>query len=536
MRQSIYCKNGRLLRWLGTHRMLLTIWLCVMGFGGGLIILTNTPWGVGVWHDSTIYLNAAGNFAQGQGLQWVGGGGELKPLTHFPPLYPMFLASVILLGVEVADAARWLAAVFFGVNICIVGFIVLRYTHKPWVAMAISLLAMVSPVLVSVHSMAMSEPLFILLGLVSIAFLVEHLVRPRKWLLLSAAIAAALTYLTRYAGAALVMTGVVSLLLLGGRSRRVKIRDAINFAVLALLPMLAWMIRNLLLTGSATNRILQFHPPDLNKAKAFINTISAWLLPPNVPLRLRAAVLVVGLLFLIVMALRLWSKVESPATKRDVNLTVILCLYGGLYLMLLTASLTFFDAATRMDDRILSLIFTAVLILISLFVGLAQTPRKVGLLLLPILIVGWGALTWTYLAGSTEILSTMRREGVGFSSRAWQSSEIIAWIEKLPSNALIYLNEAFAINFLIGRGAFSVPEKIDPLKSQPKVDYETQIAAMHNQLSKPSSLLVLFHPHSLRIEMPSLEELTAGLVLLVEAQDGAIYVDPINAGLVPGQQ
>jgi len=60
--------------------------LSATGVAGAALILWSTPWGVGIVHDSLFYFSAAENLAFGRGLFWAGGGGELKPLVHFPPL------------------------------------------------------------------------------------------------------------------------------------------------------------------------------------------------------------------------------------------------------------------------------------------------------------------------------------------------------------------------------------------------------------------------------------------------------------------
>jgi len=71
---------------------------------------------------------------------------------------------------------------------------------------------------------------------------------------------------------------------------------------------------------------------------------------------------------------------------------------------------------------------------------------------------------------------------------------------------------------------FSVPERLDPVLSSERPDWEQAVAEMHVRLAQTEGVLVLIHPNELRVEMPPIETLTMGLVPLMEANDGTIYI------------
>ena len=55
--------------------------------GGVWIMQYSTPIGLGLTNDSSAYLAGARNLRAGAGYGYTSGGGEVKPLTHFPHGY-----------------------------------------------------------------------------------------------------------------------------------------------------------------------------------------------------------------------------------------------------------------------------------------------------------------------------------------------------------------------------------------------------------------------------------------------------------------
>jgi hypothetical protein len=504
-----------------------------MALLGVAVLLRSTPRGVGVSYDSMFYLTSADSLRQGHGLSWVAGGGELHPLVHYPPLYPLVLAGLGWAGVDDLRAATWLAGLLFGLNIGLVGVILLRVTRRGWVALAGAALALASPAFIDVHLEVMSEPLFLAWSLSALACLWSYWREPRLRPLVAAGAAAALAYLTRYVGAAAVATGVLVVAVARQESHKRKLGHLALYTGLALLPIAGWYLRNLILTGSATNRLLIFHPVTFATLRAAAGTLSSWLLPPTSPLGLRAGslLLVTGCL----AAAALWGwwstyrsaeyREDGPGPKKDaLRLATILVAFAGVYVLFLLASLTFFDASTRLDNRILSPVFLAMTMAsLSLVATLPRVGRVAGLVLV-------GALALSYVGRSLPVLEEMRLNGSGFNSREWQTSETIAWIRTLPADTLLYSNEAFPIQYLTGIAAYWAPEAYDSVKGTPRPEYPAQMETMRERLRQPGSMLVVFLGYHYREGLPPLEELTAGLVEWARAGDAVIYVDPVNAG------
>jgi len=256
-----------------------TSWLIPLAILGVAAILYVSPWGVAVTHDSVLYLSAGENLSQGLGMQRAGPNGELRPIAHYPPLYPMLLAALLLLGMDEVHAATWLSAVLFGVNIGIAGMIVLWLTRRLHGALLAQFAILVSPVMLETHLNALSEPLFFTWLLLNLWLLAMYLETQRRPLLIAAGVACSLASLSRYVGGALGGAGIVILALRRRTPIKRRLEDVAILAGVSLCPLLLWYVRNLILAGSSANRALVYHPVSYLVLRAAFDTLSGRLLP-----------------------------------------------------------------------------------------------------------------------------------------------------------------------------------------------------------------------------------------------------------------
>ena len=182
--------------------------------GISCLLFVNSPWGVGVTHDSIFYLSSAENLVKHSGLQWAGSDGSLHPLTHFPPLYPLVIAFIMGFGASAARAATWFAAILLGLNIFTSGCLVYHFSRSKVLSVLAALTLAASVGFVDLHLVALSEPLFIWLILCSIGLLGVYFVKPSLKLLLASALLAAISVLTRYVGMAVIATGFLAIAVL----------------------------------------------------------------------------------------------------------------------------------------------------------------------------------------------------------------------------------------------------------------------------------------------------------------------------------
>ncbi|MBE0695891.1 MAG: glycosyltransferase family 39 protein, partial [Anaerolineaceae bacterium] len=229
-------------------------------FGMALVYYATTA-GPGVGGDATIYLTSAKNLILGKGLGWMDADGSFRLLPYTPPFYPLLLSLVGLFG-DMAAGARFLNLILFGSTVIFTGLSFSRFTGQPWFGAILGGLLAASPVLLGVQVWAMSEPLFLFLGFSGLLVLLNYLDSGRRRDLLASALLCGLAFLTRYMGAAFIATAGLALFLFGrGEDRRFKLSigrrelvEAVPFGVVSILPILAWFIVDLSITGTLGSR------------------------------------------------------------------------------------------------------------------------------------------------------------------------------------------------------------------------------------------------------------------------------------------
>ena len=489
---------------------------------GAIFMLIVTRWGSGTSPDSANYIRLARGFSQGfKGLESMPGS-----LGQHAPLFSMVLSGLSQFGIDALVGARVVNAALFGANIFLVGSAVRRCLPAsswfPVLAALFTLLAL--PVLV-VHGMVWSEPLFVFFCLLSVFVLTSYLDSGRRLLLVVSAAAAGMALLTRYAGAALLLCGVCALLFLQSRRFVVRLLDALIFGALGSLPVLLWMLTNWIQGGSATNRVLAFHPIGTAHLWQAVHTAASWLLiPANLPgpARLLLALFLAALLLLLLPATR-----KQPVLKligSTPALVKILALFVPVYSLFLVFSISFLDANTPLDDRILIPVYLSCLVIVFYIAGNAfqqygRTVTAAALLALAALVFGGASVL---RAGQWAVLTF--RDGSGFSSRTWQSSDVLAQVRALPASLTLYSSSPEALYLLAGREALPLPRKFNTMEQELNKRYQAELAAMKAEIASGRAALVLFEsiqrPNSI-----SEEELMQELPLQVcsQAQDGKIY-------------
>ncbi len=491
---------------------------------GALIILAGTPHGIGFEHDSVFYWSAAVGLLEGRGISRIDGSGLPVPITHFPPLYPAALALAAWVSrASVTEVARELAGALFGINLALIWFLARSATGSTLAASLTAGLLLLSPQFLERHLWAMSEPLHFALLLSTTELLMKYLKEPTRRALIAAALLAGSAYLNRYVGLALILSSLVALLLLGQGPRRRKLQDAAAFVSVALLPGILWQGRNLRLTGAAANRVLGWHPLDLGKLKEAGATLASWAPLDFSSLEVRAALM--GLVAVVVgwYAFRLArGPLAGPSGLGARSLLSLTGIHALSYSALLAVSTSVFDASTRLDPRALSPLFllgilTAGVIGWRIFAaGGSRLGRVVAAGSIGMFAVAYGVR-------SLELIQNSAKNGLGFSSNGWRNSETIRLVTQLDPQLVIYSNEALPVYFLSGHPAYSVPEKIDPVKDSLREDFPAFFAEMRGRLETGQAVLVLFRPHSLPAVLPELDLLTEGLTEFGIAEDGIIY-------------
>lgn len=522
------------------HTLFLVGFLALTGI---LFLWFSTPWGIGLFPDSASYLSAARSLLGGWGMREIPGGDHAAPFTRYGPLFPILIAAAGFFQVEPLTGARLLNTLLFGMNIFLAGFIVFRYTRSLWPSLLSSFVLLTSFVILKLHAMAVSEPALLFFGFLGLYGLAVYLDNCSKKLFLAAAIGfISLAFLTKYSGVSVVMTVVLSILLFHRGSLLQRITRAFLSGGLACVPMVVWVVRNQIVSGSKTGTGLSlgFYPYLWTNLRELLAYPSVWLLPQAVPKIVRALFLLLAVTGLTGAAFFVFLRSNSEDREGERSqlqrldlrnlphllLLVVIC-HVGVYLMTTT-----FLGGQPIDDRALSPVYMALVLFVILTgchlwqMAVPSHWARRGLAALSCFFVV------TYLLRALYWSHETRTEGLGYASPRWKNSEVIQSVRGLPAGTLIYTNGMDALYLLTGRPSSAVPAKQDTLKEYFKdsserylATYSSETIKMKQNLLKENGLLVYLDHIDWRWYYPTKQELVQEVSLEVvrNFSDGTVF-------------
>jgi hypothetical protein len=405
-----------------------------------------------------------------------------------------------------------------------------RYTGRAaWGAAAAALTA-VAPPLLFIHTAAWSEPLFLFCGLGGVALLAAYLQRGQLGFLASSGLLFAAGLLTRYAGICLVPTALVGIFLLSQQSLGMRLRDCLIFGLIACLPLAGWIVRNHNVSDESTDRSMVYHALTMDQLEEGFDTMRNWVLPDAPPrhvysLAVSATMAGIMLLALLVVPPLMWRLSPEPADGLS-RLPHLLWIFALFYLGTILLSQTFFDAGIPLDDRILSPIYAAGLLLLICLAyrwpGRGRPAALAAVVVIALLCFGADAVR-----GKSQ-LQKWHQRGAGLNRKPWVQCATLAALDELhlPPEAAIYSNAADAIEFRTARLASQLPNKSNEGMRQINSHYAKELADMSRRLRRTHGVIVLFAPNlSNRKYVATADELTAEFPLRLVAQcsDGEIY-------------
>ena len=513
---------------------------------GTWLLHSSTPTGLGLTDDAISYISAARALLGGQGFTriWLATG--LEPVTHWPPLFSALMAATSsILEISPYRSARLINILVFGVNVGIIGFLGWKMTHSRLAGIFLSLLFFSNSTLFRLHAQALSEPHYLLISLLAfLAFYRAVEFRPRmgvnahakfikpakadspkqptlawglipmrgKWLIL-AGILTGLSYLTRYAALSLLATFIVAIFILRPSWKK-RFSSLAYFLAGALPVMLAWMLRNKLVGGSATNRAFEWHPVTVDNAQRGLKSFLRFSVPmPEIySAFLESSFLLLIIPSLITFVLFLWLIprglkyfLKPKENTRPETLSFITTLYIFTYMGSLLISLNIFDAATPLNDRILSPVYLACLIILVYFIHWVAQQGKI-----PARIIAFGIATFFLgiaIVAQIRTVEDLQESAHGFASWRWRESVVLEAIRELPADISIYTNQPPAVYFWTDRPVYRLWDE------QPKA------------LRSGDAVLAIFWP--VDDESPEfqawLDEMTDGLVTIEKSGLGNLY-------------
>ncbi len=520
-------------------RLFFFIVLILISVSAMAVLYVCTPVGAGLANDSAAYIAGARSILQGKGYSDIWLDSTLEPITHYPPLLSLTLAGLGIVGIDPLRGARILNIVLFGLNTFLMGILGWRISSFKMGGLFLAVIFFLSSAMLRVHVYALSEPLFIFLSLLCFLLLDLYIEQNWKltWLIL-AGIVAGLVFLTRYSGLALLPTILIALFL-NHKSWKDRFISSGIFLLAAIPFMAAWFLRNMLSAGNATNRIFNFHPITSEIIQPGLYNISQFLMPvePWRQFLIKSGILewilvLAGLTILAVLVALSWRMIFHPGSQNSRGLIFLSALYIFGYLAAILFSMSFFDASTKFQPRILAPLYPSFWLLMA--AAAAWFWKKASgsqsrfairqIVLLLILGIGLVFSGFDFLPTVAELSSS----GQGYASWKWHDSLLMAQLKKVSPGTAIYTNSPPAVYLVTGRASRVLPTPIDPVDNLARKDYAQNLAQMKSELDDGKAVLALFDTSSLG-EDSSTQELanvTSGLKILLKAQNDVLYGKP----------
>jgi 4-amino-4-deoxy-L-arabinose transferase-like glycosyltransferase len=394
---------------------------------------------------------------------WLASNG---PVTHFPPGFPGVLAFIgLVTNLDPVRGARALNGLLFGLNIALTGWVGWRMTRSRIAGVLAAALTLLNSSLLYIHTRAMSEPLYIFLMLLSFLLLDYYFERSRNYWLIALGFTLGWAYLARYAAVSLLATMIAVLLVLH-KSWRKRLESVLILSLSAFPWIIGWSIRNRIMGGSFTNRVLGWHPVNFENWGLGVKTFMEFLVPlrsarkalGQIPASYEIILIVIGVSLLAWVLYKGLPYFFRPAqVARPDVLSFTNALYIIAYMSVLVLTMTLFDPATKFQVRILSPTYIS-FILLSMALG-TWLWRKKHLLWKPILVVCVAGLLFMFADSQVAAVQDFRKGGEAFAGEKWFASDAIAALQQIPPDVLILSNEPGVVYLYTGHPSGVLPKK-----------------------------------------------------------------------------
>ena len=512
-----------------------------------LLLSFSTRNGVGVGGDATIYMTSAQNLIEGRGLGLLRPDGEFRLIPYFPPFYSLVLAAFGKLGMNMTSAAGLINALCFAVMVFFITKWMVQKNKSLFPGLFFGVLLSGSPILIPAFSWGMSEPLALMTGFLSLMLAEKYIEEKNPFALIAAGILAGLSFLTRYASVAFVVAGLIVLFCFANKPFFKRLLSCVIFALLALIPMVIWLIIDMkqtqtiasrsLLEGWLTQEILLF----LSKLP---NVFAVWFFPESwllngkipafLPSILAAAILFFPFFCLIFGCLFAKKEQLSHFQKRACRMLVIQSVFFICYMLVIgIVAVTTFPPIT-INSRMLLPAYVSFFWMVFLLLGLFLDNNLKNWLRVITLIL-FGIFSVYSLIRGARISQQNAIDGIGYNQAKWRESDLIDYLTKNEDiDQVIVTNEETALLYLSGRASWPIHEIY---VSMPDAEYYAygdesigEFDAGRKAFIAGDALLVLFDTFEDQMAeiygtdaASRIEALLDGLKVVYQGTDGTIY-------------
>ncbi|WMI69847.1 glycosyltransferase family 39 protein [Mangrovimonas sp. YM274] len=449
-------------------------------------LLITKPFNLGVTPDSVNYIEVARNISEGKGV--VDNYGNL--VNHWPPLYPLFLGlNSYLFNIDVIDAGLYLnlilALVYASLLILIMNELKIVDSLK-----LVSLLLVLFSISTTEFLLFTSEGLFVMFLMLTLYLFVKWIKLNSSLILIFVGISSGFLFLTRYAGVAFIGSICLYILFLSNKIFKVKLLNLCIYLVSVFLIIAIWITYTLKFPTTVVDRTIGFHIISFSKIKFGFHVFYDWFFYNKY---FFGTIVFLTIFFLF--------KVNKLKLKKN-NISFFNFLFIGTYIIFLLISISFFDAHTPLDYRILMPIYPMLILLIVTFFNYYYTYSKLNIYIYIILSV----LLLSVCVSSVPVWKNHFFNGQGFSGKKWKNSGVVDYL-KQHQNLNLYTNATDALRFFTRLQGEFIPIKYYPNIKQYNMNYEADILKMKGQVINGTKQILYFESVDWRDYLMSEKEL-----------------------------
>jgi len=415
---------------------------------------------IGITPDSVQYIGTARNLIEGKGFLTYNN----SPLLLWPPLYPIVLALFgFIFKRDPLLVANLINSLLFGLIVFFSGTIAFKLTKKSFILAFIAALTVVFSIpFYGVTTMVFSETLFIFLIVLFFKFLDLFSTNHKFVTLIILAFITALASLTRYIGVALILVGMVCVFFTSKSKIKERILHTGIFAILSSLPLSAWIIRNLIISGTFTGPRYISSFSFLDQFHSIAVSLFSWFFPKQF---FDSQIFIAVIFFSIGLLIGILHK---ELNIRDVyQSTTLVALFTFLVLYIISLFMSARSGFGQLiDSRYLSPLFVPITLLFFTFVNHITNIFKERLrsgFVFPIIVIVLLVLVSFPISTTIKNSEKLGSFRLGFNSQNIYDSSTLRFLLNQPfvvNDCTIYTNNPIQVDFLA-----HFPAKMSPAKT-----------------------------------------------------------------------
>jgi len=395
-----------------------------------LMFIILQPNHLGFTPDSMSYLEVTNSIEAGNGV--TNDNGQI--VNHWPPLFSIllaFISKITISGVFVAGTILQVSLFY-----CFIFFnmLVLRELKINFKLIIFSgILLIVSQVSIN-FIYYLSEGLFLVLLLLSFYFFLKWLNAEKLKYLLFSAFFCGLVFLTRYAGIGFIGCFLFFLLFLQRGKPAYRFRNFLLFLGIFIIVISPWFLYQSTFDENTVARKFAMHLIPFSKLLDLLITFAYWFLGSTL-----ALVLFLGLVLLYVFQFgKIWFRLQPllrTIYEKYKNVVLFSLLFILIYPLFLIVSISFYDAWTPLDNRMLSPVFPFILLLSILFLQILKEKRQ--------MLVLYSTMLFLFLSFSSSVFPIYQNHyenGSGYTKKQWVQSQTLKYLKDKNSDINTYSN------------------------------------------------------------------------------------------------